>query len=338
MASRAPTVSRVSGMSTRASAKRPVLWQTRARDMGDAAERTGPAYATRAGRERIAASTRASAARARAARSAAALAVAAMLALGLDVVPAFGFALLAVGAGALIQVARALPRGSRRAAVPSACSGSAMLSTGWPMLLGSAMFMVRSWTDTLLLGHYLDEGDVGVYRVAFRVASVITLVQAAVNSYAAPWFAERHAAGDDQGLHQALAQTTGLNVVFSEPALVALAAAPAWWLGWFGFAFEAGAACMVCLALGQLVNALCGPVMYLLNMTGHERVAQRIVWVAAILNLALNIWAIPRFGILGAAASTAATMELWNVAAAVAAHMRLGLSVWAVLRSFAQRN
>lgn len=267
-----------------------------------------------------------------------ALAVVAMLALGLDVVPAFGFALLAVGAGALIQVERALPRGSKNAAVPSVYRGSAMLSTGWPMLLGSAMFMVMSWTDTLLLGHYLDEGDVGVYRVAFRVASVITLVQAAVNSYAAPWFAERHAAGDDQGLHQALAQTTGLNVVFSVPAFVALVAAPAWWLDWFGSAFEAGAACMVCLALGQLVNALCGPVMYLLNMTGHERVAQRIVWVAAILNLALNIWAIPRFGILGAAASTAATMVLWNVAAAVAAHMRLGLSVWAVLRSFAQRN
>jgi O-antigen/teichoic acid export membrane protein len=56
------------------------------------------------------------------------------------------------------------------------------------------------------------------------------------------------------------------------------------------------------------------------------------------LNLALNVWAIPRFGILGAAASTAATMVLWNVVAAVAVHRRLGLSVWTVLRNFAQRN
>ena len=109
-------------------------------------------------------------------------------------------------------------------------------------------------------------------------------------------------------------------------------------MAWFGPAFESGAVCVLCLAFGQLVNALCGPVMYLLNMTGHERVAQRILWVAALLNLALNVWAIPRFGILGAAASTAATMVLWNVAAAVAVHRRLGLSVWTVLRSFAQRN
>ena len=267
-----------------------------------------------------------------------ALAVASMIVLGLDVVLAFGFALLAVGVVAVVQVAWSLPTASHAAVVPEAYKGRAMLSTGWPMLLGSAMFLVMSWTDTLLLGHFLNESEVGVYRVAFRLAAVITLVQAAVNSYAAPWFAERHAVGDDRGLRQALAQTTGLNVAFSLPAFVALAAAPAWWLGWFGPAFEAGAVCMLCLALGQLVNALCGPVMYLLNMTGHERVAQQIVWVSALLNLAFNVWAIPRFGILGAAVSTAATMVLWNVAAAVAVHKRLGLSVWAVLRSFAQRN
>ena len=267
-----------------------------------------------------------------------ALAVVLMLVLDLEVVPAFGFALLVVAAVAVGQVLGSLPTGSKDATVPPAYRGSAMLSTGWPMLLGSAMFLVMSWTDTLLLGHFMDEAEVGVYRVAFRLAAVITLVQAAVNSYAAPWFAERHAVGDHQGLRQALAQTTGLNVAFSVPAFVALAVAPAWWLGWFGPAFEEGAACMLCLAMGQLVNALCGPVMYLLNMTGHERVAQRIVWVAALLNLALNVWAIPRFGILGAAASTAATMVLWNVAAAVAVHKRLGLSVWTVLRSFAQRK
>ena len=131
-----------------------------------------------------------------------------------------------------------------------------MLSTGWPMLLGSAMFLVMSWTDTLLLGHFLDEVEVGVYRVAFRLAAVITLVQAAVNSYAAPWFAERHAVGDDPGLRRALAQTTGLNVAFSLPAFLALAVSPAWWMAWFGPAFESGAVCVLCLAFGQLVNAL----------------------------------------------------------------------------------
>ena len=203
-----------------------------------------------------------------------------------------------------------------------------MLRTGWPMLLGSAMFLVMSWTDTLLLGHFLEEDEVGIYRVAFRMAAVVTLVQAAVNSYAAPLFAERHASGDRTGLKLALRQTTLLNVAFSVPAFVALVAVPAWWLGWFGDAFVPGATCLVRLAVGQVVNALCGPVMYLLNMTGHERQAQRIVWIAAMGNLVMNVWAIPRFGIEGAAVATAFSMALWNVAAAVAVKRLLGLSVW----------
>ncbi|HCL46938.1 MAG TPA: hypothetical protein DHW55_06720 [Flavobacteriales bacterium] len=189
-----------------------------------------------------------------------------------------------------------------------------------------------SWTDTLLLGHFLEEDQVGIYRVAFRMAAVVTLVQAAVNSYAAPLFAECHASGDRTGLKLALRQTTLLNVAFSVPAFVALVAVPAWWLGWFGDAFVAGSMCLVWLAVGQVVNALCGPVMYLLNMTGHERQAQRIVWIAAMGNLVMNVWAIPRFGIEGAAAATAFSMGLWNVAAAVAVKRLLGLSVWDAVR------
>ena len=209
----------------------------------------------------------------------------------------------------------------------------AMFATGWPMLLSSAMFLVMSWTDTLLVGHFLEEVQVGIYRVAFRMAAVVTLVQAAVNSYAAPLFAERHALGDRAGLRAALRQTTLLNVAFSVPAFGVLVAVPAWWMGWFGEAFEAGATCLVWLAMGQVVNALCGPVMYLLNMTGHERPAQRIVWIAALGNLGLNLWAIPRFGIEGAAVATALSMAMWNVAAAVAVKRLLGLSVWDVFKT-----
>ena len=262
-------------------------------------------------------------------------AVACMVGLGWRIVPAYAWSLVASATVGVVLLATSLPARSEQSAeggLSSEWGWGAMMRTGWPMLLGSAMFLVMSWTDTLLLGHFLEEDQVGIYRVAFRMAAVVTLVQAAVNSYAAPLFAERHASGDRAGLKAALRQTTLLNVAFSLPAFVALVAVPAWWMGWFGEAFEAGAHCLVWLAVGQVVNALCGPVMYLLNMTGHERPAQRILWIAALGNLALNVWAIPRFGILGAAVATAFSMALWNVAAAVAVKRLLGLSVWDAIR------
>ena len=269
----------------------------------------------------------------------------ALLVLGdMNVMQAYVWSLAASALLGAVLLATALPRGPVGAGAGAAKAGEAgdgygwraMFSTGWPMLLSSAMFLVMSWTDTLLVGHFLEEDQVGIYRVAFRMAAVVTLVQAAVNSYAAPLFAERHASGDRAGLRAALRQTTLLNVAFSVPAFGVLVAAPTWWMGWFGEAFEAGATCLVWLAAGQVVNALCGPVMYLLNMTGHERPAQRIVWAAALVNLGLNLWAIPRFGIEGAAVATALSMALWNVAAAVAVKRLLGLSVWDALRTSKQ--
>ena len=260
-------------------------------------------------------------------------AVTCMVCLGWGIVPSYAASLLVSALLGAVLLFMALPKRTKTPTPLSAEWGwRPMLRTGWPMLLGSAMFLIMSWTDTLLLGHYLEEGQVGIYRVAFRMAAVVTLVQAAVNSYAAPLFAERHAAGDRAGLNSALRQTTLLNVAFSVPAFVALVAVPAWWMGWFGDAFVVGSTCLVWLAVGQVVNALCGPVMYLLNMTGHERQAQRIVWIAAIGNLAMNVWAIPRFGIEGAAVATAFSMALWNVAAAVAVKRLLGLSVWDAIR------
>ena len=260
-------------------------------------------------------------------------AVTCMVGLGWGIVPSYATSLVASALLGAVLLSMALPK---RTKTPTPLSSEwgwrPMLRTGWPMLLGSAMFLIMSWTDTLLLGHFLEEEKVGIYRVAFRMAAVVTLVQAAVNSYAAPLFAERHAAGDRVGLKSALRQTTLLNVAFSVPAFVALVAVPAWWMGWFGDAFVVGSMCLVWLAVGQVVNALCGPVMYLLNMTGHERQAQRIVWIAAIGNLAMNVWAIPRFGIEGAAVATAFSMALWNVAAAVAVKRLLGLSVWDAIR------
>ena len=253
-----------------------------------------------------------------------------MVGLGWQVLPSYALSLGVFSLASVALLAAGLSW-SASEKPPEDWGWRSMVVTGWPMLMSSAMFLIMSWTDTLLLGHFLEEDQVGIYRVAFRMAAVVTLVQAAVNSYAAPLFAERHALGDNAGLREALRQTTWLNIVFSVPSFLMLVVAPGWWLSWFGDAFLAGGTCLLWLAAGQLVNALCGPVMYLLNMTGHERVAQRIVWTAAGLNLALNLWAIPRFGIEGAAVATALSMALWNAAAAWAVHRRMGLSVLAVL-------
>lgn len=259
-----------------------------------------------------------------------ALAVAVMWFSSFDVVQAYAWA---VGMVAILAVAMVLTSlswqkgGSEELALPE-WSWKAMFSTGWPMLMGSAMYLVMSWSDTLLVAYHLEEDQVGIYRLTFKLAAVVTLVQAAVNSYAAPLFAERHAVGDHQGVRDTLRHATLLNVAFSIPAFLAIVVFGPSVLGWFGSEFVLGTSCLMWLAVGQLSMTLCGPVMYVLNMTGHERISNRILWTTALVNVGLNLLAIPRWGIVGAAMATAVSLAIWNVGAAWAVHSKLGFAVW----------
>jgi len=77
--------------------------------------------------------------------------------------------------------------------------------------------------------------------------------------------------------------------------------------------------------VGQLTNALCGPVMYLLNMTGHEKSARNTMAVGVLVNIAGNAILIPTVGIAGAAIATSATMAFWNLWAMIAVYRKTGI-------------
>ena len=74
---------------------------------------------------------------------------------------------------------------------------------------------------------------------------------------------------------------------------------------------------LLVLAIGSVLNALCGPVMYLLSMTGMEKSARNIIVIASIFNISLNYILIPLYGILGAAFATSICTVLWNVLAVI---------------------
>jgi O-antigen/teichoic acid export membrane protein len=93
----------------------------------------------------------------------------------------------------------------------------------------------------------------------------------------------------------------------------------------FGDEYAVGATALAILAAAQLANAAAGSVGQLLSMTGHERDAARGVALSALVNVALNALLIPRWGMNGAAAASAASLITWNVLLAILVHRRLGL-------------
>ena len=202
-----------------------------------------------------------------------------------------------------------------------------------PIWLGSVLHLVLSWADTAMLAAWLSEADVAHYRAAFRLAALLTFTQFAVNALGAPTFGALHAAGEKDALRKAVHRIGWMNTAVAIPGFLFLLLVGPWALSLWGpaFARDEAVTALMLLAGAQALNALSGPVMYLLNMTGGERSGLIILGISAVTQIvAGRVW-VPEFGLVGAAASAALGMTAWNLIGVVWVRRQHGfwmVSLW----------
>ncbi len=186
------------------------------------------------------------------------------------------------------------------------------LRASLPLLLMNGCYVVLSRADLLTLGLFRPPGEAGRFSAAARTAGLGSLVLSAVNAKGGPMLSEAWSRGDLTSFNL-LARTMVAWAVWPS-LLVALVL----WTGgsrilaMFGPGFSAGYSALAILVVGNLVNSAAGPVATLAIITGRGDAAARIFAWVTLADLALCILLAPRFGSVGAAVATAASMCLWN--------------------------
>ncbi|GAB4300382.1 MAG: flippase [Oscillatoriaceae cyanobacterium] len=187
------------------------------------------------------------------------------------------------------------------------------LRVSLPLLLIAGFVLLLNQTDILMIGALRGTQEVGIYKAATKVASLVNIILIAVNTVAAPIFSSLYAEGKREDLqkmagvvvHWIFWPSLVINlilIIFGKQILSV-----------FGSEFNAAYLEMVILAIGQLVNAGTGSVGFLLNMTGHQNKSAYVYGSSCLINMLLNAITIPAYGSVGAAASTATTMIFWNI-------------------------
>jgi O-antigen/teichoic acid export membrane protein len=192
-----------------------------------------------------------------------------------------------------------------------------------PLLLASSTAFLMNWTDTLVLTYFASSEDVAIYTVALKFATVGKLVLMAINSIAAPKFAEFFGANDNKGLGKVVRQSTKLIFWSSVPILLILTLFPSFLLNIYGPEYGAGVTSLLILAVAQFFSAIAGPVGNILQMTGRQKMYQNITIVSTLVHVGLNIWLVPTYGIEGAA-----------IAGFVTTVTRNAFSVWYIKKSY----
>jgi O-antigen/teichoic acid export membrane protein len=227
--------------------------------------------------------------------------------------------------GAVVLVARAWPSLSGHTAV---CMTREWIRAAIPMALSSSLYVVLINIDIVCLGAMRTEDEVGCYRIAVQIASLLVMMLTASNSVVAPRYAELHALGDMTELRRACATaslTAGcwalfgyLGILLGGSTIIRLV---------FGADYEPALLPLLVLGLGEVVNAAAGPVGVLLSMGGHERDTLRGVLIAVLVKVAICLALIPTLGPLGAAIAAATSTILWNVLLWLRVRERFGIDV-----------
>jgi len=199
-----------------------------------------------------------------------------------------------------------------------------ILSISLPMLLTSSLFMIMSWTDTIMLGMWRTEEEVGIYNVAVRLSMITSFTLGAINSIAAPKFAEFWGKKDLEGLKKVAQQSTKLIFWTSAPVLALYLIFPEWFMGLFGNEFRKGALALVLLTVGQFVNVMTGPIYYIFQMSNHEKLQFVLQFSYSFFNLLLNIFLIPKYGFYGAAFSLMLTYTIGKLTSSIFLKLKFG--------------
>ncbi len=192
-----------------------------------------------------------------------------------------------------------------------------LLSISFPMLMANSLTLIMAWTDIIMLGIFRSEFEVGIYSVASKLSLLTSFTLTAINSIAAPKFAEFWGKGDIKGLAKMAQQATKLILISSLPILLMFLLFPKSILSIFGQEFTQASGALIILTLGQFINAAAGSVGNILLMTGRQKVFQNFLLIGIVLNIVFNLLLIPALGIIGAATATAVSLAFWNIAALI---------------------
>ena len=180
---------------------------------------------------------------------------------------------------------------------------------GFYVVLANSIGIINTQIDSLMIGHFMSETDVGYYAVAVLFMQAITLLPQAVQRVTNPSIARYYGKKDYGNIRHLIKGTmfkisvitiliVSFLVVFGKVLIEII----------FTTEFLPAYIPLLILLIGYAIYAAFISVGTCLSSIGKIKIVFRISLVCAILNTLLNIILIPRFGLVGAASATSISL------------------------------
>lgn len=200
-----------------------------------------------------------------------------------------------------------------------------------PIFVIEGFYFMLTNADVLVVGYFMEPGDVAVYFATTKILALVHFVYFAVKAGVAQRYAH-YAHGDNRDKLAHFARETvawtfwpsllmGIGVLLIGKPMLMM----------FGPGFDAGYPLLFVLVLGVVARASVGPAESLLTMSGNQNICAAVYGVALAISLVLNVVLIPLYGLWGAAFTMAAALACEAVLLAFTVHIRLGITMFVPL-------
>ncbi|MEU8000104.1 polysaccharide biosynthesis C-terminal domain-containing protein [Catellatospora sp. NPDC049111] len=221
------------------------------------------------------------------------------------------------------------PTLTRRDRIAARIEGRTVGSAFWrytaPRALANAAQTALQRVDVLMVAGLAGLAPAAAYAVAGRFVVLGQLANGSIAQVVQPRLAETLAVGDRAGALRLYQTATAWLVMISWPLHLIVATYADLYLGLFGATYTAAAPAVQVLAAAMLISTGCGMVDMVLSMAGRTTWNLMNVLLALVTMVAIDLVAIPRLGVLGAAIGLAAAVAVNNLLplAQLATSMRL---------------
>jgi len=201
-----------------------------------------------------------------------------------------------------------------------------LMSFSIPLLLSAFLGFVTTRTDIFMLGFLSTASAVGMYNVAFRIASFSPFILASVVGIFMPVISVKIGAGKFEEVKELYFRATKWSIAPTLVIIIILGVFSNFFLNIFGKEFLDADMALKILLLTYLIHALTGPNGATLVALGEMRFIAFYTFLGASSNVILNLIMIPKYGISGAAFASLISIVIINILASWRLHVHYNIN------------
>ena len=179
------------------------------------------------------------------------------------------------------------------------------------LFLTSGGILLYSYADTVMIGYYLSNTDIGVYRVVFQFTTLSLIATTAIRATLWPKVSRWGKIGEVGLIEESLSRAISYSLILPVPVFIGgILLGDKLLYFFYGAEFTRGYLTLVILLFVQIVTVF--QIFILMNLSALDRQKDsfKVTAIGATANIVLNLLLIPLVGIVGAAIATLVTMTL----------------------------